>query len=77
MPMIMLGVPVEVFIAVAGVNLVYQFWVHTEHIGHLGWLEKIFITPMNQRIHHAKNQIISSLSMDNAYTRAKCVLFYF
>ena len=36
MPMIMLGVPVEVFIAVAGVNLVYQFWVHTEHIGHLG-----------------------------------------
>ena len=56
MPMIMLGVPVEVFIAVAGVNLVYQFWVHTEHIGHLGWLEKIFITPMNHRIHHAKNK---------------------
>ena len=56
MPMIMLGVPVEVFIAVAGVNLVYQFWVHTEHIGHLGFLEKIFITPMNHRIHHAKNK---------------------
>ena len=34
------GVPVEVFIAVAGVNLVYQFWVHTEHIGNLGFLEK-------------------------------------
>ena len=56
MPMIILGVPVEVFIAVAGVNLVYQFWVHTEHIGHLGFLEKIFITPMNHRIHHAKNK---------------------
>ncbi len=56
MPMILLGVPVEVFIAVAGVNLVYQFWVHTEHIGHLGFLEKIFITPMNHRIHHAKNK---------------------
>ena len=56
MPMIMLGVPVEVFIAVAGVNLVYQFWVHTEHIGHLGFMEKIFITPMNHRIHHAKNK---------------------
>ena len=56
MPMIILGVPGEVFITVAGKNLVYQFWVHTEHIGHLGFLEKIFITPMNHRIHHAKNK---------------------
>ena len=56
MPMIILGVPGEVFITVAGINLVYQFWVHTEHIGHLGFLEKIFITPMNHGIHHAKNK---------------------
>jgi sterol desaturase/sphingolipid hydroxylase (fatty acid hydroxylase superfamily) len=56
MPMIMLGIPGEVFITVAGVNLVYQFWVHTKHIGHLGFLEKIFITPMNHGIHHAKNK---------------------
>ena len=56
MPMIILGVPGEVFVTVAGINLVYQFWVHTEHIGHLGFLEKIFITPMNHGIHHAKNK---------------------
>ena len=56
MPMIMLGVPGEVFVTVAGINLVYQFWVHTKHIGHLGVLEKIFITPMNHGIHHAKNK---------------------
>ena len=56
MPMIILGVPGEVFVTVAGVNLVYQFWVHTKHIGHLGVLEKIFITPMNHGIHHAKNK---------------------
>ena len=56
MPMIMLGVPGEVFVSVAGINLVYQFWVHTKHIGHLGILEKIFITPMNHGIHHAKNK---------------------
>ena len=56
LPMIFLGVPGEVFITVAGINLVYQFWVHTEHIGHLGFLEKIFITPMNHGIHHAKNK---------------------
>ena len=56
MPMIMLGVPGEVFVTVAGINVVYQFWVHTKHIGHLGVLEKIFITPMNHGIHHAKNK---------------------
>ena len=56
LPMILIGVPAEVFISVAGVNLVYQFWVHTKHIGHLGILEKIFITPMNHSVHHAKNK---------------------
>jgi alkylglycerol monooxygenase len=56
LPMVFLGVPGEVFVTVAGINLVYQFWVHTEHIGHLGFLEKIFITPMNHGIHHAKNK---------------------
>ena len=56
LPMIMIGVPGQVFVTVAGVNLVYQFWVHTKHIGHLGFLEKIFVTPMNHGIHHAKNK---------------------
>jgi sterol desaturase/sphingolipid hydroxylase (fatty acid hydroxylase superfamily) len=56
LPMIIVGVPGEVFVSVAGVNLVYQFWVHTRHVGHLGWIEKIFVTPMNHRVHHAKNK---------------------
>ena len=56
LPMIMIGIPGEVFVSVAGVNLVYQFWVHTRHIGHLGWMEKIFVTPMNHGVHHAKNK---------------------
>ena len=34
MPMIMLGVPGEVFVTVAGVNLVYQFWVHTKPVSY-------------------------------------------
>lgn len=55
LPMIMIGVPAQVFVTVAGINLVYQFWVHTKHIGHLGILEKVFVTPMNHGIHHAKN----------------------
>ena len=55
-PMIILGIPPEVFITVGGLNLIYQFWVHTEHIPKLGVLEKVFITPSNHRIHHAQNK---------------------
>ncbi len=55
LPMFMIGIPASVFVTVAGLNLIYQFWVHTEHIGKLGWFEKIFITPSNHRIHHARN----------------------
>ena len=54
-PMIIIGVPAEVFITVGGLNLLYQFWVHTEHIPKLGFIEKIFVTPSNHRVHHAKN----------------------
>jgi len=56
LPMIMIGIPVQIFIAVGGINLIYQFWVHTQHIPKLGWMEKVFITPSNHRIHHAKNK---------------------
>ena len=55
LPMVILGVPPLIFVAVGGLNLIYQYWVHTELIGKLGWYEKIFITPSNHRIHHAKN----------------------
>ena len=44
------------YVTVAGLNLVYQFWVHTEHIGRLGFLEYIFVTPSNHRVHHAQNE---------------------
>jgi hypothetical protein len=53
--MFIIGVPPEVYVSVAGVNLVYQFWVHTEHVGRLGFLEYIIITPSNHRVHHAQN----------------------
>ena len=54
-PIFMVGIPGEVFFTVAAINLLYQFWVHTEHIKTLGALELIFITPSNHRIHHAQN----------------------
>lgn len=54
-PMYMLGVPAEVVVTVGSINLIYQFWVHTEHIPKLGWFEWIFVTPSNHRVHHAQN----------------------
>ena len=43
-----------------------QFWaifVHTEFIGRLGWLEKIFVTPSHHRVHHASNTLYLDRNM--------------
>jgi sterol desaturase/sphingolipid hydroxylase (fatty acid hydroxylase superfamily)/uncharacterized membrane protein YhhN len=53
LPMAVAGVPVEVFAIVALVDLLYQFWVHTEHVGRLGWFDRWFVSPSNHRVHHA------------------------
>ncbi|MDP3816430.1 sterol desaturase family protein [Pseudomonas sp.] len=57
LPMALLGVPPLVFLSVAALNLLYQFWVHTRHVPKLGWFEWLFITPSNHRVHHAQNAI--------------------
>jgi len=55
MPMALAGVPVQVFAVVALVDLLYQFWVHTELVGKLGWFDRVFCSPSNHRVHHAVN----------------------
>jgi alkylglycerol monooxygenase len=57
LPMAVAGVPPLVFLTVAALNLLYQFWVHTRHIPKLGWFEWLFITPSNHRVHHAQNPV--------------------
>ena len=37
------------------VDLLYQFWIHTELIGKLGWFDRIFASPSNHRVHHGVN----------------------
>jgi sterol desaturase/sphingolipid hydroxylase (fatty acid hydroxylase superfamily) len=38
------------------VNLLYQFWIHTEAIDRLPrWFEALFNTPSHHRVHHANN----------------------
>lgn len=56
MPMALLGFPVSVFVGVALIDLLYQFWVHTEQVGKLGWFDRVFCSPSNHRAHHAVNE---------------------
>ncbi len=55
LPMAVLGVPPAVFAVVALIDLLYQFWVHTEYVGKLGWFDRWFCSPSNHRVHHAVN----------------------
>ena len=55
LPLAVLGIPVEVYVIVGLVDLLYQFWVHTRLIGRLGFLEWFLVTPSNHRVHHGQN----------------------
>jgi sterol desaturase/sphingolipid hydroxylase (fatty acid hydroxylase superfamily) len=55
LPMAVIGVPPLVFGTVALVDLLYQYWVHTQQVGKLGWFDRWFCSPSNHRVHHAVN----------------------
>jgi sterol desaturase/sphingolipid hydroxylase (fatty acid hydroxylase superfamily) len=55
LPMAVLGFPPLVFAVVALIDLLYQYWVHTQQIGRLGWFDRWFCAPSNHRVHHAVN----------------------
>ena len=57
LPAALLGIPHKVITVLAPLHLFGQFWYHTKHIGKLGWLEYIFVTPSQHRVHHAINPI--------------------
>ena len=39
-----------------GVNLLYQYWIHTEVIDRLGPAEEVLNTPSHHRVHHGSNR---------------------
>ena len=55
-PLFLAGFPLEVILTVNAVNLIYQFWVHTQVVRRLGVLDRILVTPSNHRVHHAQNE---------------------
>lgn len=38
------------------INLLYQYWIHTDTIGRLGRFEAVLNTPSHHRAHHGSNQ---------------------
>jgi len=52
-PVVAVGVPVEIALASWSINLLYQFWIHTEAIDKL-WapFEWLMNTPSHHRVHH-------------------------
>tara|TARA_B110000444_G_scaffold253046_1_gene283253 strand:- start:1386 stop:2645 length:1260 start_codon:yes stop_codon:yes gene_type:complete len=54
-PAAIIGVPYEIISILTPLHLFGQFWYHTRHIGKLGFLEYIIVTPSQHRVHHAIN----------------------
>lgn len=48
----MLGVPLQIFLAVSIIHYSWQFFNHNALTPKLGWLEKVLITPSHHRVHH-------------------------
>lgn len=55
-PLALIGVAPWMVMVSAGLNLIYQYWVHTELIGKLpAAIESVFNTPSHHRVHHGAN----------------------
>ncbi len=57
LPAILIGFNPYIVLLSVVFMLTYQFWLHTEIIGKLGWYEKIFMTPSQHRVHHGADDI--------------------
>lgn len=56
LPLAFLGFPLWSFVFMHGLNLIYQFWIHTKVIKKMPtWFEFIFNTPSHHRVHHGVN----------------------
>jgi len=55
-PLVLLGFHPGIVAFCASLNLLYQFFIHTETVGKMPrWVEAVFNTPSHHRVHHGKN----------------------
>ena len=57
LPLALIGVDTEVYLATSALNTVGQFWFHTRAIGRMGWFEWWLNTPSHHRVHHGVDPI--------------------
>lgn len=55
LPLAIIGFDPVDFVLMSALGTVYQFWIHTETIGKMGFLEYIFNTPSHHRVHHGRD----------------------
>jgi sterol desaturase/sphingolipid hydroxylase (fatty acid hydroxylase superfamily) len=56
LPLFLIGFPPAMVFFCAGLNLIYQFWIHTEAIKRMPrWFEAVMNTPSHHRVHHGVN----------------------
>lgn len=55
LPLAFAGFDPIMFLTISAFNTLYQFWIHTRAIKHMGFLEHIINTPSHHRVHHGSN----------------------
>lgn len=55
-PLVLLGLSPRLVVGSLALGLVYQFFLHTQAVGRLGWFEGLLLnTPSAHRVHHGSN----------------------
>ena len=55
LPLALMGFETLDFVLMSALNTLYQFWIHTETINKLGFLEYFLNTPSHHRVHHGRD----------------------
>jgi sterol desaturase/sphingolipid hydroxylase (fatty acid hydroxylase superfamily) len=55
LPLVWIGYDPAWVYGMVSVSLTYQFFIHTELVPRIGWLERVINTPSAHRVHHASN----------------------
>ena len=54
-PLCLIGITPEMILFLESLTAIWNFLIHTEKIKKLGFLDGVFNTPSNHRVHHASN----------------------
>jgi sterol desaturase/sphingolipid hydroxylase (fatty acid hydroxylase superfamily) len=55
MPIAFMGFKPQEILLMFSITQLYGIFIHTQYVGKLGILERLFATPSNHRVHHGKN----------------------